>query len=96
MAVERKLEPREDLAFKPLFARRGTIQVATNHTPITSMTIDPKTRYMLTTWQAPTTGHNLHVMKLAGEEVGNDRFSGPDSYVHGMFSCVHINQSIWA
>jgi hypothetical protein len=94
MAVERKLEPREDLAVKPLVARRGTIQVATNHTPITSMIIDPKTRYMLTTWLAPTTGHNVHVMKLAGEEVGKAQFSAPDSYVHGMFSCVRINQSI--
>lgn len=94
MAVERKDEPREDQAFKPLFARQGTIQVATNHTSITSMTIDPKTRYMLTTWLAPTTGHNVHVMKLAGEEVGNARFSGPNSHIHGMFFCVCINQSI--
>ena len=59
--------------------------MATNHTPITSITIDPKTRYILATWQAPTMGHNVLVAKLIEEDVGNRRFSGRDEYIHGIF-----------
>jgi hypothetical protein len=82
--VERKHVLREDEPYKPILLRRGHIQLATNHSLINSITIDPKTRVMLTTWQAPSTGHNIHIVKFDGGEVGNGTFSEGDLFFHGM------------
>jgi hypothetical protein len=82
--VERKRDLREDELYKPILLRQGHIQLATNHSLINSITIDPRTRVMLTTWQAPGMGHNIHIVKFDGGEVDNDLFSEGDLYFHGM------------
>jgi hypothetical protein len=82
--VERKNHFSGDEPYKPILLRRGHIQLATNHSPINSITIDPKTRIMLTTWQAPSIGHNIHIVKFDGGELGDGLFSGGDLFFHGM------------
>jgi hypothetical protein len=82
--VERKHDLKEDEPYKPVLLRRSALQLSTNHSPITSITIDPKSRCMLTTWQAPNMGHNVHVVQIIEGEGGDGLFSGADLYVHGM------------
>lgn len=50
--------------YLPVFKRENGVVLSINHSPITTINIDPKTRLMLTTWREPHFGHNIHVVKF--------------------------------
>jgi hypothetical protein len=87
------LEPFEKarILSKPLYRMGHESPIAINDCHITSITVHPQQRLVLTTWQAPQRGSNITCIKPDDLRVSRP----PPSQFFGMYSSCTLSISPW-